>query len=799
MMLKKSSRADLHVHSKYSNRPSEWFLRRIGAPESFTEPLAIYEQCRERGMDFVTISDHNSIAGALEIAHLPETFLSSEITTYFPDTECKVHVVVLGIDETTFDEIQEIRQDIYEFSNYLWAHDVVHFVAHPLYRVNDKLTAEEFEKLLLLFGRFEAVNGSRNPRANLLTRTILEGLTPEFVAELEKRHGIPARGAEPWRRFLTGGSDDHGGLYVAEAFTETPYAESTQAFLRHLREGAHAPGGESGSSLRLAQSIYHIAYSYYRDRFLEGTDPERTLIGGLLRKLSGERSPPRGRRVCPAFIDRVLLAARKRRLSDVERILYDEYTAIVAPQQAASPRGRPTDGRSPTTQERFRLTCNIAHQLAFRFLKDTAERTRSGRLIDGLQSLSAVGPVLLGVAPYITAFGVEHKDEDFLRTLAERYPSSRRLRFRSGKKAWVTDTLSDVNGVAHTINVLSALARKNGLDITVVTSLETPPEVDYPLNNFDPVGVFRLPEYESQMLVFPPFLDMLGYFEREGFDEIIISTPGPMGVAALGIAYLLQIPTKGIYHTDVPTYVGRLTDDDGMAGLSWRFMRWFYGRMDTIIVQSRFYMEQLAARGLDREKMRIMGKGVDLERFNPNRRDRDFWRQYGLNGHFNFLYVGRVSREKNLEPLLQAFVAYTKTHDDASLAVVGDGPALGELRRKFAHPGISFTGCLTGDRLAAAYASADAFVFPSMTDTYGNVVLEAHASGLPAIVSDQGGPPEIVSTHDSGLIIDMGDPVAIREAMERLASDDELRDRLGRNALRKARESGWDVPLQALL
>src|SRR5690242_11007196 len=94
------SRADLHVHSKYSDRPSEWLLRRIGAPESFTEPLEVYRRARARGMAFVTISDHNRIEGALEIAHLPGTFLSNEVTTYFPEDGCKIHCLVSGITET---------------------------------------------------------------------------------------------------------------------------------------------------------------------------------------------------------------------------------------------------------------------------------------------------------------------------------------------------------------------------------------------------------------------------------------------------------------------------------------------------------------------------------------------------------------------------------------------------------------------------------------------------------------------------------------------------------------------------
>jgi predicted metal-dependent phosphoesterase TrpH len=131
-----SSKADLHVHSKHSDRPSEWFLRRIGAPESYADPLEIYRRAQHRGMDFVTISDHNCIRGALEIAHLNGTFLSSEVTTYFPEDGCKVHVLVLGIDESQFRTIQELRANVYDLHRFLIEEDVIASVSHPLYRVN---------------------------------------------------------------------------------------------------------------------------------------------------------------------------------------------------------------------------------------------------------------------------------------------------------------------------------------------------------------------------------------------------------------------------------------------------------------------------------------------------------------------------------------------------------------------------------------------------------------------------------------------------------------------------------------
>ena len=116
-------------------------------------------------MDFVTVTDHNSIDAALEIAHLPGTFLGCEFTTYFPENGAKVHCLAWGMSESQFREIQSLRKSIYDFRRYLLEQDIAHSLAHPLFRVNDALTVDQVEKLLLLFNRFEGINGTRDRRA----------------------------------------------------------------------------------------------------------------------------------------------------------------------------------------------------------------------------------------------------------------------------------------------------------------------------------------------------------------------------------------------------------------------------------------------------------------------------------------------------------------------------------------------------------------------------------------------------------------------------------------------------------
>lgn len=185
-----TARADLHVHSKHSSKPSEWILRQLRAPESYTEPREIYRLCRERGMTFVTVSDHDSVEGALEIAHLPGVFLSSEVTVEFPEDGCEIHCLVTGVSEEQHREIQRLRRDVYAFRDYLRQEDILHSVAHPLYRVNDRLTLDQLEKLLVLFNRFEALNGIHDRRANALVRRIFGSLTPDVIAALAERHRL---------------------------------------------------------------------------------------------------------------------------------------------------------------------------------------------------------------------------------------------------------------------------------------------------------------------------------------------------------------------------------------------------------------------------------------------------------------------------------------------------------------------------------------------------------------------------------------------------------------------------------
>lgn len=226
--------------------------------------------------------------------------------------------------------------------------------------------------------------------------------------------------------------------------------------------------------------------------------------------------------------------------------------------------------------------------------------------------------------------------------------------------------------------------------------------------------------------------------EREGFTRIHISTPGTVGLLELLIARLLNLPAAGTYHTDIPQYVRSLTNDEFLEQAAWNYMIWFYGQMEEVMVPSAGTRQQLQSRGLPPERIKPLPRWVDTDSYSPGMCNPNFWKGRGL-GTMVLLYVGRISREKGLELLVDVFRKLVDDGAAIALAVIGDGPYREEMEAALCGYPTLFTGYLAGEQLQMGYASADLFVFPSATDTFGNVVLEAQASGLPVIVSDEGG------------------------------------------------------------
>src|SRR5256714_4652075 len=216
------SRCDLHIHSRFSARSEEWLFRRFDFPDSYSDPRELHRLLRERGMDFVTITDHDTIEGNLEIAELKGTFISEEVTTHFPHDPCKIHLLVWGISEAQHAEIVQTRDNIFDLQSYLQRESIAHSVAHPLYSINGKLEASHLERLILLFKHFEGINGLRDQLLSKLGRELLSDLTPEKIEEWANHHNLQPTHPEPWRKIFTGGFPDHVGQVVRGGVHRNP-------------------------------------------------------------------------------------------------------------------------------------------------------------------------------------------------------------------------------------------------------------------------------------------------------------------------------------------------------------------------------------------------------------------------------------------------------------------------------------------------------------------------------------------------------------------------------------------------
>jgi len=785
------SKADLHIHSRYSTRAADWVLRRLDFPASYSDPLQTYHRLKEAGMQFVTLTDHNSIEGCLEIAHLPGVIFGEEVTASFPEDECRVHILVWGLTETQHREIQVLRENIYDLQKYLSDQSLAHAVAHPFQSPNDKLTPLHFQKLILLFRHFEGINGRYLDRVSDATRYALGMLTPRSIEVFAARTGLMPTHEDSWRKVFIGGSDDHGGMYPARAYTETPAAQNVAEFLDHLRAGHCEARGEGGTPLALAHGTYNTAYQYAKARFASkpGTPGLGLIEKAFSRFMEGKDPTEFTFAEKIGFLTQGIATGKIFEMAMASNTsLWKELSSYFSKPEVKTALARETAGVIEPERRAFLMANLIANQLGFRFFTQFIAQLSSAKFIESIQTISPLVPIAALLSPYLHALRQPRRQwlQDMTRTISGNTPEF----LQNKKRAWFTDTLEDVNGVATTIRKMTAAGVAAGYDLTVMTCRSEISDHGIPLMNFKPVGEFELPEYELQRLSFPPVLSIFEYLVRENYSEIIISTPGPVGLVALFAAKTLGLRAVGIYHTDFPQYVRILTDDSFMETLTWDYMHWFYSQLDIVYVNSEDYRKSWVDRGIPADKIKTLPRGLDTKFFNRSRRSEDFWRSRGLReGEVGMLFVGRISKEKNLDTLVSATRRLAEWQTPARPLFVGDGPYAAEMKRLL--PDAIFTGALHGEDLSGAYASADFFVFPSTTDTFGNVVIEAQASGLPVIVSDVGGPRDLVNHGKDGFVTKALDVSELSEAIRRLADDPGLRERMGTAARAKVENRDW--------
>lgn len=361
-----------------------------------------------------------------------------------------------------------------------------------------------------------------------------------------------------------------------------------------------------------------------------------------------------------------------------------------------------------------------------------------------------------------------------------------------------TDTLGDVNGVCRFIQNVADRAAASGRDLRVLTSTKFSVPDRANIVNFAPVVAAKMPRYENLELAAPPARRMLRYAAAAAPDVVHISTPGPVGLVGLAAARMLGVPVAGVYHTDFPAYIEHLFGDAAFTWAARRYMRLFYRRFAAVFTRSRDYAISLESIGLDPRRIVPLRPGIDNQAFHARHLDPSVWERLGVPAAgVKVLSVGRVSVEKNLPLLTRVWKGVrAAAGDDARLVVVGDGPYRAQMEAELAGRGAHFLGFRHGAELSAIYASSDLFVFPSTTDTLGQVVMESQSSGLPVIVSDQGGPKEVVRDGVTGFVLPADRPGRWVDTILGLVRDPARREAMGAAGHEEMRGASIDASFE---
>ncbi len=728
----------MHVHSTASQLSKLGIQRSLALPECATEPEEVYELAKRRGMDFVTITDHDTIAGALSIAHHSDAFVSEELTVWFKHEPQAVHVLCYGITEADHEWLQAHNDSVEACAEYLTGNGITAALAHPFYAVEAPLTARHRRRLAQLFPIWETRNGSRAKELNL----------PAFL--YIETHGGTA----------IGGTDDHAGVDIGRTFTETPSAQSPAEFLAHITAGQATSHGDQGGAAKWTHAAMALAIRALGEDTCDAK-PDPSAVLKIVERVMSEGHVRRGESqedVGPQDA----LALLRAWLGSME--LGIDEGRLIAYLQDGELSHHDLERRAKRIHER---------ELA-RVVEEATELAGSGSLMGLVDTPAKLFGACLPVVPYAAAAAFLGREKQKLTRNDGDRP----------RVAIVADGMAATHGVSSTLRQI----RDRGVPGFEVEVIGTDADVDRRLSA---VAEIDMPFYAGLKLGVPTVPSLVDAIAEGRYDLVHVVTPGPAGAGAWLLSKVLELPLLGSYHTELGAYAGMRSGQAYLETLADYALSKFYSGCDVVLSPSSATDDRLAELGIEAGRIGRWDRGVDLARFSPELRCGDL-----LPGEINVLYAGRLTQEKGVDLLASAFEAAFERDPRLHLVLAGDGPEREALAARLGDRA-TFLGFVYGEALARVYASADAFLFASVTDTFGQVILEAQASGLPVVAVDAGGPADLVVPGETGLLVE-ADAGALADALLSVTRSELVALPLARTALAAVRGRTWEASMQRL-
>lgn len=814
-------RMDLHCHDYNSDVPDELIGRILNVSETYLPSRILLEKLHKNGCDTFTITNHNNARSCYEMQDKGFDILTAaEFSCFVPDFEIGIHVLAYGFTSEQEVRLEKLRKNLYHFLEYAHAHSIPTIWAHPLYYYSAKTAPPQafFNKMVLVFERFEMVNGQRDTWQNLLVKEWIEQTSNSQIDFLAKEYGIDPWQfcTNPYHKAMTGGSDCHTGMFAGmtgsllhvpdlqqRLQTETRSALALEA----IRNGNMLPFGTYQNTEKLTIAfldyVCQVALNYkdpglIRMLLHKGTINEK-LISFIVSNAFGEvqhhktttsfirifhesmmgEKPSFLKKLIvksvykPIFDEAVNIAltinADERNMSHVQKI--DAYYNSIRKinNQLYSVLTNRLEKKIHNRSEKF---FNLTHGKSLEHVIEKLElpsylRSYIGgntqthnnsnnetdkkqnfdfsEFLDGL-SFPFFGSMFI-LAAHFTSAKTMFATRPLLNEFAEQLEKHRHPK----RVMWLTDTFGDENGVSVFLKELLCEIKKRNLPIDIVTCSSTVQSENH-LTVLAPAKEFSLPFYKDYTFRLPNFMELHNLFLTGGYDRIVCSTEGIMGMFGLYLKHAFTVKASFYMHTDWLMFARKVLAIEGHnLNRVRRILRSFYQAFDNILVLNSDQKKWLSGKSMNisPEKVQQTAHWVNgkFKAAAPNKPG-----LFGISRDTAvLLYVGRVSKEKGVLEISAIYKQVQEQHSNVQLVVVGKGQALEQMKAE--NPDAIFIDWVEREQLPAIYSSADLLLLPSRFDTFSNVVLEALSCGLPVIAYNSKGPKDIIRNEQDGFLV----------------------------------------------
>ncbi len=843
---------DLHCHDHRSSVPDELLGRLLNVPETWLPTKELVKTLQKQKTDLITITNHNNATSCFELKEQGmDVLVGTEFTCHIPEYAVSIHVLAYGFDREQEDILNDLRYYVYDFLRFCKEEEIPTIWAHPLYFYSPSgiPPMEFFHKMVLVFERFEVINGQRDSWQNLLVKSWLESYTPEQLDRLAEKFAIQREDfcIDPYRKAFFAGSDSHMGLFagttgtyliidkLAERRQKTPLSDlAKEAIL--LGNSAVYGTHQTNEKLNMAFVDYFLQVAQYKKDpglirlLLHKGDYQDKLLALLI---SNAVTELQFHGMTMRFVKAFHKAFRGKRNLNPERFIFNQAYRDILKQskvlgQSANESGEAQlYGIKDTIDQVYETLSNLFYKRLERKLEYIKRKTKK-KPIDPVQLLSTLelpADIRHYFKPEKKFFGSTHRQYPLIRLLdglsfpflasnlllAAEFTSTKVL-FNNRKLLnefaenlgqhqhpkrilWLTDTFDDKNGVALVLQSMLKEVQSYELPIDfLVCSHEVEPDAH--LFIVKPRMEFETSLYPNQRIRIPDLKEIHRLFQNGENDQVICSTEGFMGFAALYLKQAFTVPASFFMHTDWLQFAkdsGKMNQKN-LDKLR-RILREFYKQFDSVFVLNSEHRNWLASAEMmvDRDKIFQTAHWVESY-FAPRGSQKK--ELFGLEEDEPvLLFSGRLSREKGVFDVVEIYRGLQKRLPKLRLVIAGSGPMESELKEQL--PTAIFTGWLAHAQMPELYSSADLLLLPSRFDTFSVVVLEAMSCGLPVAAYPAKGPKEIIQSNSNGFLAK--DIPNMISQITLYFLDDELQEQVKMKALKRAGEFDKKKILQQFL